>query len=126
VYFVQVGFDGPIKIGVAVDMDKRMRQLQAGCPYTLFLLAIMPGGREQERELHDRFALYWMHHEWFEPVAPIYDYVELIRADFPSIQAISDWTTILDDDREVGAEGFSIIRSQALVGEKIVHTWERA
>lgn len=68
VYFVQVGFSGPIKIGyTATSVIQRVASLQTSCPEKLRLLASIDGGRAIEAELHVRFAKYRKTGEWFEP-----------------------------------------------------------
>lgn len=69
VYFVQCGEDdGPIKIGSTADVDKRLSQLQVGCPFDLTLLAsiLVEDAEEVERELHARFRSFHIRGEWFE------------------------------------------------------------
>lgn len=65
VYFIQAGADGPIKIGVADDPEKRLNELQIGNHAELFLRARRPGGLELERELHARFWNTRVRGEWF-------------------------------------------------------------
>lgn len=67
VYFIQCGPGGPIKIGVARNVKKRMAQLQTGQPYTLELLATMPGNVTVEQRLHLKLRAHRMSGEWFEP-----------------------------------------------------------
>lgn len=68
VYFVEMGEGGPIKIGKAVNVQKRVCQLQVGLPLPLRLLAVCDGGRAKEREYHARFASACIRGEWFERV----------------------------------------------------------
>lgn len=66
VYFIQSG-SGPIKIGIAVDVEKRRRSLQTAHPFPLTLLATCKGGRKQESVYHERFAEFRQEGEWFSP-----------------------------------------------------------
>jgi hypothetical protein len=67
VYFIQAVQGGPIKIGVAEDVDARLSALQTGSPLPLRVLAILPSsGRYGEAQLHQRFAATRLHGEWFE------------------------------------------------------------
>lgn len=64
------GSNGPIKIGVANDPEKRILDLQVGNPYPLILRAkIECSGRKKayflESFLHRRFARSRMSGEWF-------------------------------------------------------------
>ena len=42
IFFIQAGHDGPIKIGKAVDPEKRLQTLQTGTHEMLRLLAVIP------------------------------------------------------------------------------------
>lgn len=69
VYFIQCnGADGPVKIGIAVDPQRRLSELRIGCPYPMELLAtaVVEDADLAERRLHMRFAARRIHGEWFE------------------------------------------------------------
>lgn len=64
VYFLRIG--GYIKIGWTSDLGKRMK----GYPPDTSLLAVMPGLRTDEQQLHRKFAHLTTHgREWY-PLAP--------------------------------------------------------
>jgi Meiotically up-regulated gene 113 len=65
IYFVQAVDGGPIKIGIAVDVDRRLRQLQTGSPVRLRVTRTMTGGAEKEVALHQRFKSNQLWGEWF-------------------------------------------------------------
>lgn len=66
VYFIKpVGMAGPIKVGVSTDPARRRRQLQFFSPVELEVIGSVPGGRREESELHQRFASFNSHGEWF-------------------------------------------------------------
>lgn len=67
VYFVRAGTVGLIKIGHAKDVGARVVGLQTGSQDVLRLVAVVPGGRREERSLHRRFIGLRHHGEWFEP-----------------------------------------------------------
>lgn len=67
VYFIQRGEDGPIKIGVSVDVAGRLRTLRAASQEPLVLLGTLPGGAGLEQALHDRFRDQRVRGEWFRP-----------------------------------------------------------
>lgn len=68
VYFVQCTNGGAIKIGVASDLARRLRDLQAMNPYDLVIIGAIPGGGYKlERQLHKKFEKFHIHHEWFQP-----------------------------------------------------------
>ncbi len=56
----------PVKIGVAQDVEARMVELQTGSPVPLHLIWKTRGGGALERDLHERFASYRIHGEWFD------------------------------------------------------------
>lgn len=63
-------FDGHLmKIGRSKDVLKRSQSLQTGCPYPLLQLwrLWVPGMSvsDLERDLHEQFKRYHIHHEWF-------------------------------------------------------------
>lgn len=69
--------DSPlVKIGWSDNPERRLRDLQAGSPVPLQLLAVFDGGHVIEAELHCRFADRRMHGEWFD-LGP--DPVEAVR-----------------------------------------------
>jgi hypothetical protein len=67
VYFVQMGDDGPIKIGFATDVQARITTLQTSSPHELVLRKVVPGTVAKEREFHQRFAQTRLKGEWFKP-----------------------------------------------------------
>ena len=57
----------PVKIGYTKQtLRQRMESLQTGSVARLFLLAFQPGGRELEREIHDRLFYAQIREDWFE------------------------------------------------------------
>lgn len=68
VYFVREGLLGPIKIGYALDVERRLKDLQTGNPRELVLLAVMPESNEYEETiLHTTFQFCALRGEWYEP-----------------------------------------------------------
>lgn len=66
VYFIRaIGGHGPIKIGKSGNVRERLAQLNAGSPYPLEVLATLPGGDAQERQLHSLFSDSRERGEWF-------------------------------------------------------------
>ena len=66
VYFIKpVGMDGPIKIGVSTNPASRLDMLATWSPVPLELVAVIPGDAELERNIHECFADYHSHREWF-------------------------------------------------------------
>lgn len=56
----------PVKIGVARSVETRLAELQIGSPLPLHLIWKTRAGRSLERALHERFAVYRIHGEWFD------------------------------------------------------------
>lgn len=72
IYFVQAQCPHAfIKIGIARDVEYRLRQIQALCPYEVRLLATMRGGVADEAQLHIRFRAQHVRGEWFRPSAEL-------------------------------------------------------
>lgn len=78
VYFLQCGADGPIKIGSAGDVRRRVAMLQIGCPFKLHLLFWFRC--DEGCEFDANFVERWIHKhaeparirgEWFDgpPIA---------------------------------------------------------
>lgn len=68
VYFLRVNIDGDefVKIGFATNLEKRIQQLQVGSVLPLLLVAVVPGARSLEFDLHYKFSAYRKRGEWFE------------------------------------------------------------
>lgn len=71
VYFVQAGENGPIKIGYASDVAKRIGHLQTSAPDRLCVLSVMDGGEAEEKALHAELAAHRRLGEWFNPTAEV-------------------------------------------------------
>jgi hypothetical protein len=72
IYFAQINIPGgPIKIGTAKDVQKRVRQFEKSMPWRLKVIATFPGNRKVEKWLHERFFRFRMTkspgREWFYP-----------------------------------------------------------
>jgi hypothetical protein len=65
VYFIAWA-DGPVKIGWTKNVQHRLHQIQASCPFDLDLLAVREGPKELELAYHRRFDPWRLRGEWFE------------------------------------------------------------
>lgn len=74
VYVLRVGEF--VKIGVALDVSRRLETIKSSCPYPVELLKVIDGGRELEARLHQMFDRFRHHHEWFHAVPEITESVE--------------------------------------------------
>lgn len=79
VYFIQAGAGGPIKIGVATDIARRVATLQTGSPEPLVVLATIAGGRAVEGRFHRALSLHRLRSEWFNPTPEVAQAVDLAR-----------------------------------------------
>lgn len=67
VYFIQMDRIGPIKIGFAKDVGKRILSLQTSSPYPLKLLCYYKADQEHELDWHSAFKEIRLKGEWFLP-----------------------------------------------------------
>lgn len=74
VYLIQVGGNGPVKIGHTADPLKRLSSLQVAHHDELHLLETFKGDKGLEWQLHVLFDAYHLRGEWFQPaVLPLID-----------------------------------------------------
>lgn len=81
VYFARAG--DAIKIGVSIDVRARVRGLSTSSPVPIELLAAMPGGVDEERALHRRFAYLRMNGEWFRAESELLDFIATLPTLLP-------------------------------------------
>lgn len=82
VYFIQT--EGFIKIGYAINVRRRFRQLAMSVPFDLELLAVIAcpdvrEAKETERTLHRRFKAQRVRGEWFRLIPPLTEFIDEIR-----------------------------------------------
>jgi hypothetical protein len=78
VYIMQSGDDGPIKVGVSRDPERRLRQVRVLGPAPLRLLAKIPGGEREETALHHLHREHRLHGEWFAPQSALAEFARLV------------------------------------------------
>lgn len=83
IYFVQAEQGGPIKIGVSVDPERRLRELQTASPYRLVIRRTVPNEGHAERWLHEVFGPYRMEGEWFLAHPVVANVADAIPSDEP-------------------------------------------
>ena len=76
-YLMQSGINGPVKVGVASDVEARRRQLQTGNPFHISIISTIPDAAQREFELHDLFGHFRLEGEWFEPIQEIFDWFKI-------------------------------------------------
>ena len=99
VYLLQAGLRGPIKIGVARNVRRRLKTLQTGNHQELRVLAVIPCGtdgsaRNLESQLHRKFSKSRIRGEWFRDDIRLDDVRELAGFEDPR-QAESDELELL-------------------------------
>lgn len=65
IYFIHDKQSGAVKIGYAADPQKRLAELQTGCPNGLELIRTLHGQRREEKEVHRRLKRFRHRGEWF-------------------------------------------------------------
>lgn len=75
IYFIQVGVDGPIKIGFSSDVAQRLRTLQTGHTEKLRLLHKQVGTKEDEAALHRKFRNIHIKGEWYEADPSLVEFI---------------------------------------------------
>ena len=69
VYFITIGspYVTHVKIGyTSKNPFSRMKDLQTGCPFKMYMLGFLVGNMGQEKELHNVLKEYRREGEWFE------------------------------------------------------------
>jgi hypothetical protein len=79
VYVIQQGVGGPVKIGKANSIRRRVWELQICSGYPLDLLARFPGAYREETSLQRRFDIYRIHGDWFAPADVLISVVKRVR-----------------------------------------------
>lgn len=89
IYFLQVGTDGPIKIGFTrSSVEYRVRVHQAGSPHALRWIGFFVGEKSDERQAHLLLANSWYRSEWFHPTVEVLAFVrQKTVADFVPVEA---------------------------------------
>ena len=82
VYFISNG-KNLIKIGYSKDPIKRLAALQTASPDRLSLLAIKPGKKDVESQLHEEFKESRMEGEWFQLTPKLKVEIEFAQKYYP-------------------------------------------
>lgn len=81
VYFIYNRDEETIKIGKSVYPGSRLQELQRMTKSKLELLKCIKGGRQEEKEHHERFSDFRIHGEWFTYDGLLREYVESLPND---------------------------------------------
>jgi plasmid maintenance system killer protein len=80
IYFIKSDETKEIKIGyTSGEVEKRLKTLQTGHPHKLQVLATMPGSRDEEKTLHEKFASIRLNGEWFKPHPDLLDFIATVK-----------------------------------------------
>jgi hypothetical protein len=82
VYFIgtEAKVGRAVKIGVADQPERRLRQLQIGSAAPLHILAVTPGGEFEEGIYHAKFARLRLRGEWFRISAALLREITRLRS----------------------------------------------
>lgn len=75
IYFIQAGENGPIKIGMALDVYRRLAELQTGHYERLRIIGLIDGERAQEKLTHSALANFRLNKEWFSAAPEVLEFV---------------------------------------------------
>lgn len=86
VYFIENPDSQAIKIGVAKNVEKRLRSLQTASPAQLSLLRVIQtdsqkAARELEQSLYQRFQHLQLSGEWFQREPELLSYMDTVEGD---------------------------------------------
>lgn len=76
IYFIRAGDNGPIKIGITKEITGRVKGLQTAHYEDLQIVGVMPGDRNLETTLHNKFSQHHIRGEWFQPAEEILTFVQ--------------------------------------------------
>jgi hypothetical protein len=85
VYFMGSGSDGPIKIGMSFDPDRRVKDIQTASPEEIRVLAQVSGDQDVERMFHGVFAPDHIRGEWFKRSPTLLEFIRVatLKAKYP-------------------------------------------
>jgi hypothetical protein len=78
IYFIQQGKDGPVKIGISWEIKKRLRDISVSSPFNPVVLALIPGNREKEKQLHRKFKKEHLRGEWFKASDRLMEFIRTL------------------------------------------------
>src|SRR5713101_6596438 len=77
VYFMQGEKTGLIKVGWAIDAEKRLKSLQTGSPDRLTILAVIEN-QHKDAPYHTQFRKAWAFGEWFNPTPELMKFIDTL------------------------------------------------
>ena len=113
IYFIRQNSNGPVKIGVSVNPERRLLSMQTINPDPLHIMKVVNGSYAMEALLHEKFSDARINGEWFEPTEALLAYIENLRNEKPEgvkvkyktkieykykgIKGVSPWFGNIDD-----------------------------
>ena len=86
VYFIQHGDCGPIEIGVASDVEQKLRECRSATNEPLRLLAVAAGGRSLRRRIDYAFTDARVKQDLYESRSTLLDYIDALTRLADSVQ----------------------------------------
>jgi hypothetical protein len=88
-YFIQSGEEGPIKIGRASDVYRRLKELQTGSAERLRVIAVING--DHERSMHEFCNGSRIGGEWFNPSPTVWRCIDNFAQPVGSVYDVLLW-----------------------------------
>lgn len=116
IYFIEAKGSDAVKIGwVNADLQRRVQQLQCGCPHELIVVGTVPGTRLMEQKLHLEMVGYMVRGEWFEADAAKSVYARILSVGFEQ--------TVAELAARVDAIRAEVQRASAVVMARVNELW---
>ena len=77
-YVLQAVGSDYVKIGITINMVKRIDKLKTGCPFPLKCILLMSGNSRSELMIKKRFVEYKKHGEWYEYKGELKHFIEYV------------------------------------------------
>jgi hypothetical protein len=81
VYFLIAERTECVNIGHTCDLRRRLKELQAACPFKLDVLKAVGGGPAFEAKVHAQFADLRLHSEWFSYTEELAEFIRDLPAE---------------------------------------------
>ncbi|MFW8602511.1 GIY-YIG nuclease family protein [Desulfobacterota bacterium M19] len=88
IYVIEEGTNGPLKIGTTVDIEKRIKTLQAGNSKQLNVIMTFEGGPSLENKIHKALDKHRVPgtKEWFYRVDEVFSYIQKLSTIEPKTE----------------------------------------
>lgn len=105
VYFFHAPAVDAVKIGWSADPRRRLAQIQACSPTPVRLVFAVAGTEYDERKLHERFAGWRLHGEWFEAhaIAELLSLEAYVAEPLGRLFTVEQLHDLVSDTRKVAA-----------------------